>query len=254
MDDVTLGYVGGCGGFFALHLLLLSNRYNCSLPQSLDDILQHQWNIQNPKHWKSTEVCPDNAKTLEEFASPRLFFQCNPSIDNWQTIKHRKVLIYTNLNLHLKLSKHKHCGFYHPDVHANSRSLDYHFSNFYAGIRDSSWPDCDTIEQIKNLPEHVINELQQNAYFVDFTNAVSWEQWFLIQHKNYSINHEVVYKDCFDLAQSSTHVIDLKDIVASQGTALLEPLGLSITRQHKEFIIKWVNLHPLELKQLLGVA
>lgn len=247
LDDLYLGYVGGCGGFFALHLLLLSNRYNCSLEQPFDQILESQWSIKNAAHWKHTEVWPNNIKTLEEFNSPRLFFECNPVVSSWKNITTRKVLIYTDLFLQLALSKFKNASFYHSDLPPGPRTLDYHFTEFYNNIRGANWPDCTAIEQVQQLPDNIIQELQQHEDFVDLETANSWEQWFLIKQKNYQIKNQVVYKDCFDLAQCSNHVIDLKDIVWSQGAALLDPLGLPVTDQHIKFINMWVNLHPTEL-------
>ena len=247
LDDVHLGYIGGCGGFFALHLLLLSNRYNCSLEQPFDQILKSQWAIKNPAHWKHTEVWPNNTKTLEEFDSSRLFFDCNPAVTIWQNITTCKVLIYTDLFLNLVLSKHKHANFYHASVPPEIRTLDYHFALFYNNIRDSSWPNCTSIEQAWRLPDKILQELQQYEDFIDLTTTDSWEQWFLIKQKNYQINNQVVYKGCVDLAQYSNHLIDLKDIVRSQGAALLEPLGLPVTDRHTKFINMWVNLHPPEI-------
>lgn len=252
LDDLYLGYVGGCGGFFALHLLLISNQYNCSLEQPFDQILKSQWSIKNAAHWKHTEVWPNNIKTLEEFDSPRLFFECNPVVSSWKNITTSKVLIYTDLFLQLSLSKYKNANFYGPDMPPRLKILDYHFTEFYNNIRDPNWPDCTAIEQVQQLPNKIIQELQQHEDFIDLTNTDSWEQWFLIKQKNYQINNQVVYKDCFDLAQYSNYVVDLKDIVRSQGAALLAPLGLPVTEQHIKFINMWVNLHSPELIRYLN--
>ena len=217
LDDIYLGYTGGSGGFFALHLLLLSNRYNCSLEQPFDQIFKSQWDIKNSAHWKHTEIKPDNKKTLEEFDSPRLFFECNPVVSTWKNIVTCKVLIYTDLFLQLSLSKYKNAGFYNPDLPLGPRTLDYHFTAFYNNIRSPGWPDCTSVEQAQQLPSRIIQELQQYEDFIDLKNANSWDQWFLIKNKNFQINNQVVCKECLELASYSDHVIDLKDIVRSQG-------------------------------------
>ena len=254
LDDIYLGYCGGCGGFFALHLLLLSDRYNCSLSQPFDQILESQWSIKNAAHWKHSEVWPDNEKTLENFDSPRLFFECGPLISTWKNILSCKILIYTDLFLQLTLSKYKNASFYYPGSPIGPKTLDYHFVSFYNNIKDPGWPDCTTISGVQQLPDNIIQELQQYEDFIELKNSNSWEQWFLIKQKNYQINHQVVHEDCVDLAQYSNHVIDLKDIVRSQGAALLEPLGLSVTDQHIKFINMWVNLHPPEIIKYMSVA
>jgi hypothetical protein len=250
-SDVWLGYVGGCGGFFALHLLLLSNRYNCSLSQPFDQILQSQWNITHAHEWKNTEVWPDNTRTLEEFNSPRLLFECNPVVNNWKNVPSFKILIYADLFLHLKLSKYKNSFFYHRDADSNHRSLDVCFTSFYNNVRDPDWPDCTTIEQVKHLPRKILQELKQHEDFIKLINSDNWEDWFQIKHKKFQIDRHVVYEECFNLSRFSNHIINLKDIVRSQGTALLDPLGLTVTDEHVKFINMWVNLHPPELIKYL---
>ena len=64
---INLNYYFGCGGFYALWIILLGTDYCCEFEndnRSLDDIYKDQWNVQNISTWKSTEVRPDNDRSL----------------------------------------------------------------------------------------------------------------------------------------------------------------------------------------------
>ena len=250
--DLHLGYIGGSGGFLALHLLLLSNHYNCYINGgSVDEIIDHQWTVPDSTLWKSKELWPDNEKTKINFSNNRLFFQCNPALDEWASIVDRKVYVYTDLKLQLALSKYKNAWVFYTSADRKTRTLDYWFEKFYNNIRDPAWPACNAISQISQLPKKIQQELQSYPDFHGLINSKNWEDWFFTEHQYCKLNNQVVYPDCVLLAQCSNIVVDLKDIVQSQGAALLTPLGLIATDQHRMLINHWLSLHPNDIvKQL----
>lgn len=250
--DLQLGYVGGSGGFLALHLLLLTNNYNCYInEQSIDQIIDHQWTVPDSTLWKSKELWPDNEKTKINFSNNRLFFHCYPVLDHWKSIVDRKVFVYTDLKLQLALSKYKNAWVFHPDTDRESRTLDYWFEKFYNNIKDAAWPACNSISQVSQLPKKIQQELQNYPDFYRLTNSKNWEDWFFADHQHSKLNNQVVYPICVPFAQCSDIVVDLKDIVQSQGAALLTPLNLTATDQHRLLINHWLSLHPDDIvKQL----
>ena len=53
--------------------------------------------------------------------------------------------------------------------------------------------------------------------------------------------------------QTSGDAVDLKDIIRTQGKALLEPLGLEVTDQQINLIEHWVSLHPENILEHLKI-
>jgi hypothetical protein len=65
MNELSIGYSGGSGGFLLLHLLLLSDQYHVKFKdnKTFDEAFEKQWKITNPNQWKSLETWPDNLQT-----------------------------------------------------------------------------------------------------------------------------------------------------------------------------------------------
>ena len=116
MNSLNLLYSGGSGGFFLLHLLLLSKQYHCDFgtDKSLEQIIEHQWNIVQADQWKSTEIWPDNTKTSLG-PEPRIYFYCLPNSPNANP--GRQILLYTDFLSQLRLSFYKKAWWY---VNSNS--------------------------------------------------------------------------------------------------------------------------------------
>jgi hypothetical protein len=79
----------------------------------LTEIYNDHWNISQKDKWKSSEVSPVNELT-EKLYNKKLLLFCNPTIEQWN--KHKdgyRILLYTDLSLHLLLSKNKKAGLYH---------------------------------------------------------------------------------------------------------------------------------------------
>ena len=105
--DLSLLYLGGTGGFFLLHLLLLSDeKFYCNGYENIDSIIKKQWS-KNFNNWKSRETWPSNYQTyLTVTRNRKLFFHCHEYV-NWEKSQDQKIFLYTNLETQLALSKLK---------------------------------------------------------------------------------------------------------------------------------------------------
>ena len=252
MSDLCLNYFGGSGGFLALHLLLLSNQYVNDLTDQLHIVVHDQWEIPNHDKWKDHEIWPDNSKTAALTESPKLFFYCNLQAEDWCRLPGTKLLVYTNLEYQLALSNYKKCWVYEQSAHPNTRDVDFHFELFYNNVKDANWPECTSINHSKNLPEHIQKELLNHNDYLDFLNATSWSQWFIVKNQTNTINNDIVYSEVAAVAKHSDIVVKLQDIVNTNGAALLTPLGLAVTDRHIELIQRWKSLHSDEILAMMA--
>jgi hypothetical protein len=115
MQNVTILYQGGSGGFALYYYLLLTGKYQFDIPVVQEMIkTQYPLNlIDNPYRWKQTEIWPDN-NVLKESKKPSVFLICNPffcrnMLDINQYISHNthKILLYTNIHLQLRMAYDK---------------------------------------------------------------------------------------------------------------------------------------------------
>ena len=255
MKNLHLGYVGGSGGFLALHLLLLTQFYVNNLTDDLPAILQRQWNITDHNKWKDNEVWPDNAITNLMSADQKLFFYLNPSIELWQSITEPKLLVYTDLRSQLILSKYKNAWMYHKITSSDAvRNIDYYFRNFYQNIKDPSWPECDTIEQSKTLPQHIQNEMLTINDYQNFVKANDWDDWVVLVNQHCKLGNNIVESSVPELAKNSNYAIKLQDIVNTDAHALLDPLNLKVLDCHIDLLNKWKSLHSADLLQQIGIV
>lgn len=251
LADLHLGYIGGSGGFLAFHLLMLSNKYVNCLNKDFETIVQKQWNIKDHKKWKLNEVWPDNTKTSKLDGSPKLYFYCNPSVDEWQHLPGDRLLVYTDLESQLKLSEYKNCWIYHSST--DNRDLDLQFSLFYQNIKDPQWPQCTTIQDSTQLPDWIRSELMQSEYYQQFIAARSWEDWIVKYNHKSVIDHKVVFHPVVELANHSNFVIKLQDIVNTDGHALLDALDIEVTDPHRSLLACWRKLHSADLLVQIGI-
>jgi len=251
-NNLHLNYFGGSGGFLALHLLLLSHHYCNDLNNQLDTVLAHQWNISDHSKWKYNETWPDNNKTFSMPGSPKLFFYCNHPVLQWAQLSGIKLLVYTDLASQLALSNYKKSWMHQTDITPSERDLNFHFELFYNAVKDISWPECNSINNSKNLPEHIQQELLSHNDYLDFLKATSWSQWFIVKNQANTINNDIVYSEAAAAAKHSNIVVKLQDIVNTDGAALLTPLGLAVNDQHIGLIQRWKSLHSNEILAMMA--
>lgn len=125
--DTTIIYQGGSGGFFLYYLLLLSGKYisgETDIQQSNDIVSTVKQKIleqfpnslkDNRSQWKVKEFWPNNNSIKNQsFSKKKLFLICNPLfnegniLDNLKiSIGTRKVLLYTDLDIQLRMAYEK---------------------------------------------------------------------------------------------------------------------------------------------------
>lgn len=122
-QDLNVFYLGGSGGFYFLHQILLLNQHWCQFPGALDPgqfaedfekIFQRQWAITNTCDWKQGESWPENAGT-ESASVPgrhKIYLTCN-EIHKWLVLPGHRVLLYTDLQSQIRLSRAKRTQFAH---------------------------------------------------------------------------------------------------------------------------------------------
>ena len=252
MSDINLGYLGGSGGFLALHLLLLSQEYTCYFDRPTAEVIQSQWQVSEPGLWKTFETWPDNIKTADLPAGNRIFFACNPPVPAWEKMSHVKALIYTDLASQMTLCKYKNANMYHASNPAFRRTLDFEFAKLYRNIKQPAWPDCVSLEHAQQLPSDVVSQLLENTAFQKLIKCSDWEEWFF-EHYAQPLGNYLVHSECVRLAKHSKHVIRLQDIVNTNGQALLDPFGLTANQSQWNLVNTWRQLHPPKMLEQLGI-
>jgi hypothetical protein len=123
-EDLNIFYMGGHGGFFFLHLLLLSEEYRCNfgddseLPYDLwfknfkEHIYTKQWEPSN--EWKKNEVWPENELTLSQqyYDKAKVLYTCN-KLPQWRSFPGKSAIIYTDIHTELRLSYYKKASLFY---------------------------------------------------------------------------------------------------------------------------------------------
>jgi hypothetical protein len=119
-----------------LNNLFFYQKYYKLLPK----IYEIHWNINNIENWKKTEIWPLNEETKTSCYNNKLFFYCNPSIEDYTLHKNDfQILLYTDWDTQKQLAFFKKAhGFNHEDVDLNNyntityckQKVDYKLENF----------------------------------------------------------------------------------------------------------------------------
>ena len=253
MKDLTLSYSGGSGGFLLLHLLLLSEKYYSSFGNnSLSDILDFQWNINDHKKWKQSEIWPDDNQTYLATSSLRkLYVVVNPDHRFPINYPSKQLMLYTDIRSQLELAYFKKAHWF---VNDRTKSLNIalfkralkDWKNHYANIKDQSWPKCLSFRHINRLPIEIQQELLKSEY----TQKIINQEVFLVE----SFKDDLVYSSILPCLNSADVVVKLQDVINSNGKILedlLEIPAMNI-KQHN-LIDRWKKLHPSELLEKIGI-
>jgi hypothetical protein len=219
-ENLNIFYVGGNGGFFLLHLLLLSQEYACELEQpklgSFDSWFKHfkeciyplQWDVNDG--WKNNENWPDNMKTLlqENYGKPKIFFTCN-EFNRWKNFPGKKVIIYTDIRTELRMSLFKQAN---------------HFlkSKFVDGIIT------------KTIAVKGIRTVLRNPLEI-YNN---------IEHR----------KGTQNMLDQSDIRINLQELIKNPEKVLFDNFGLTLNEDQRNHIANWLSLHPKKLLQKINLA
>jgi len=114
--DLNILYFGGSGGFYFFHYVMLAGQHWCCFQNSHSDdfdtefsrVVDQQWAMPDIKHWKHTEIWPNNAQTQIK-SGPRphkIYLTCN-NIEQWLALPGPRVLLYTDIQSQIRLSRAK---------------------------------------------------------------------------------------------------------------------------------------------------
>jgi hypothetical protein len=158
--DLNLFYHGGSGGFFTLHLLLLTGHYDCKfrIPQPFSQAFSTQWNISSIDAWKSSEVWPHNDKTMCSDIEHKIYFTCG-DVKKFLEWPGKKIVIYTDIDTQMVMSISKKAAWFREeDLEIKRERNQRNFVCAYNSIKAEEWTDCESIEQFNELPSHIRDE------------------------------------------------------------------------------------------------
>jgi hypothetical protein len=122
VNDITIFYQGGSGGFALYYYLLLSGEYQYDIPE-VKQMISQQFPAtltDQLQDWKMTEFWPDN-RQLKTAQGKKLFLICNPLFNPgmYETNKlvssdTHKILLYTDIHLQLRMAYDKQAYWFTP--------------------------------------------------------------------------------------------------------------------------------------------
>jgi hypothetical protein len=265
MQDIKIVYGGGSGGFLLLHLLLLSGKFHTAFDSddSLQNIINSQWDIKNHCDWKKSEVWPNNSRTLSAGTQTgRLyFFQSNPGLENnllFLQYQAKSLILYTDIHSQADLAFYKKALWWykapkHNFVRISYANLVKRWNLHYCDIRSSSWPSRVSPRRLHKLPAPIYKEILESEYtqdilklLSDYLNGVPFSA---VLYKNTLVDQCIL-----PLLHNADAVIKLQDLVNSNGNILLDVLDIPpINKQQLDLINHWKKLHPPELLEKIGI-
>lgn len=91
----------------------IENRKNGSPRCINSSFYRSQWDVSEDRSkWKSTEKMPLNDLTQKSSFKNKLFFHCNPELEDMMTAGNKKILLYTDIETQMMLAKNKHAWMY----------------------------------------------------------------------------------------------------------------------------------------------
>ena len=261
-DDIKLFYFGASGGYFCLHLLLLTNKYHCkfrSLDQNFENILQKQWNISDVSKWKSHEIWPNNIATAT-FGSNlinKVYFSCN-NIDAFAQYLGKLIVLYTDIETQWFLTRTKRAfWFVDLDDAKMVNDINLNFVRCYSQVKADNWPECDNIQEFNSLPDWIKNECFEKFKFDqrwDFDDLSMDAQInkhrdsLSILYKGQRIYQPLVTNNIIDQADI---VVKLQDLIKTNGEILFEQLGIKGNQRCTDFVKLWLSKHTDEQRSYL---
>lgn len=256
-NDITLGYSPACGGFLLFHLLLLSGQYHAEFVKSVDvaTAIANQWNIKNHSVWKQSEHWPDNDKTrLCNSATNKIYFYCNPSIEEFTKQSARKIMLYSDVNTQLALARYKNAHWYYNRTQFGlNRDFLAQWNKHYNAIKAEDWPDCRSFKKISALPEAIQQELMSNPYTQSYLQCRSWQDYIV---NNHTLDYQTakVTTQTFELLSTADDCISLKELVNSQCKILVDKhLIDKVNVAQLNLLNHWLKLHSTQLLDQIGL-
>ena len=232
LSNTNIYYYGGTCGYFCLHLLLLSGKYDCYFKSGFNfsevfefQWLHKKWNNDNVKSWKMLEYTIDNFQTKDSDINHKIFLWGNKPARNGFPEPDISIVIYTDIWTHFRMSYEKKCFWFDmlKDEPANKETITEILGTYDQNLTYD--------EQMRDY------ELCKS--FLD-KQSVDWG--------NDRIYHK--FKTVANI-DSADVVVKVQDIIKTEGKCLYDPLGLQVTDEIRQFIKDYVELHPPILRSLL---
>jgi hypothetical protein len=258
MNDLKLCYSGGSGGFLLLHLLLLSGKFYTAFDvnESINSIIDKQWNVSDHLKWKKSETWPNNLATLSATTSlDRLYFICNPDEDSASFVPAKNLMLYTDIDSQIELSYYKKAYWFFNDRSSSLKiavfkKLIQEWNAHYCNLKDPSWPSHVSARHINRLPKKIQQELLDSEQTLRLLKKFA--DCRLCSVANYK--KDLVNLSILPFLQNADVVVKLQDLVNSNGTVLENLLGIPpINRQQRDLIDHWKKLHPPDLLEKIAI-
>lgn len=244
--DISLNYFGGSGGFYALWHILLGTKYRCEFfdTHTLEDI-NKKYNVLRGSDWP--EKLNDASEEIVD-------------ADLWPAVKMLKEAKFWEVK---------------PDdlcIYANHWNIE----KKQEWKKTEIWPDnattaslkCDKVFFTCNPTLEDWESNKNNFRILLYTDIEL--QWLLAKNKRawafasnptrdekdrvpsvHFFNCQVFHR--IPEYKEGNLYVRLQDIVKTNGGAILEPLGYSVTQRNIDHNTMWLNLHDEEERKLLIV-
>jgi hypothetical protein len=118
MDDLNIYYIGGSGGFYLMHQLLMTGKYWCSFGEkfnhlTIDEVRTYTFNTDR-KSWKDNEIWPKNAETAAHTTELRKLYLFNNmwGFSDWEKYNGIKLALSMDERSWLRMTSAKGAALY----------------------------------------------------------------------------------------------------------------------------------------------
>lgn len=149
--------------------------------QQFELVHQHNWNL-NLQQWKSSEIWPNNERTLNSNCSGRqyrIFFNCN-DVEKWLQLPGKKIVLFTDIKTQIRLAMFKKAWLY--------SNLENSISITKSTIRNAKiHKGCLVYHRVFDLVDHAEHTIKLQDFVKDMlSNPVNSDQYrFTQQWLNY---------------------------------------------------------------------
>ena len=163
------------GNTILAHVLYAGNQIDIDLT----NFFNKNGNAHNITKFNNTNL---TAMHLKEF--PDTTCECVLEIycKDWSEVLRTKLSYSKWVGEHPTLNNyHKH----NFNFKIKKQSLETIWNNFYSEIKDPSWPDCEKIEDVKNLPDFIQQEIKQTWQEPSLGNLATDSEFVELLTKTY---------------------------------------------------------------------
>lgn len=270
-QDINLFYFGASGGFFCLHLLLLTDQYSCVFckhGQDFETVFRKQWDISNISDWKSHECWPNNKKTQTSTLTNKIYLTCN-EINDFISYPGIPIILYTDIETQWYLAETKRAFWFFGKTNEELlKEIHKNFEAYYQAIKADDRADdgtrCKDKQSFNFLPDHIEKEFIKwgdNKCWSPNDLSIDQSFWFYkhgisLEYKNEKVFNKLI-KNVNLIGNGNREkrniVIKLQDLIKTKGTVLFDQLGIKGNQKTNDFVDFWLSKHtPEQLKYLIN--